>query len=68
MRRLHKNKIKVAIARELEKGGMSLKAISKVMADVRANVRAVYSRLKDQYRLYLIIGNTNKNLPLGRSE
>jgi DNA-binding transcriptional MerR regulator len=53
------NLFDIAIARTLENRGLSLKAIAKAMDSIRDEVRAVYDRLKNIYRLHLIISNLN---------
>jgi len=53
------NFVDIVIARELEKCGLSLKAIQKVMGSIRKEVRAKYKSLKDHYRFDLKIGNPN---------
>jgi len=54
------NLLDIAIARELEENGLSLKAISGLMPSIRKEVRFIFRRLKDNYRLHLIIADPNK--------
>jgi DNA-binding transcriptional MerR regulator len=53
------NLVDIAIARTLENKGLQIKAIAKVMDLIRKEIRSKYKKLKNIYRLQLIISDPN---------